>query len=371
MKDTKYMEPAEFAKRGEGVVHFGRAPDGIPWVTEVAPAPSGAILLERARHVFRLRDAKPDFEGTPLHGIAQALDELIRNQYSQRIEIPGGESVRATILPRPLHGLIGNTLLERLFSLTARTYIRPQTSPFSGDREATRSRAEGATHVIGRDNPGVFSFQQGDACIAFPEDNRAVTVVYMTHNPAGWPSFAYRRPFMEETLTALTDATFCFQRSGNTLHEVPCGDYEEYVKQRRASSSGEWVASVRRLSLGRKLQELALAVDAMQTAGQVHGDIKPGNVLVSAEGLKLIDGLQLDPGMPSPALTPGWAAPEQVMADGVTATTDQFPVGLMLLAMVNGVLFGEETNIVVPSGGTATTRHTICLLYTSDAADEL
>ena len=31
----------------------------------------------------------------------------------------------------------------------------------------------------------------------------------------------------------------------------------------------------------------------------------------------------------------------------------------MLLAMVNGVLFGEETNIVVPSGGTATTRHTI------------
>lgn len=106
-------------------------------------------------------------------------------------------------------------------------------------------------------------------------------------------------------------------------------------------------------SLDQRLELLAGACDAVQYAHQhfvVHRDLKPSNMLVTAGGqLKLLDfgvAKLLVPGQ-SPdeadttrsllhAMTPEYAAPEQVQGRPVSAATDVYAFGVILYLLLTG-----------------------------------
>lgn len=104
---------------------------------------------------------------------------------------------------------------------------------------------------------------------------------------------------------------------------------------------------------------LMSAVTALHGLGLIHRDLKPTNVFLTPQGVKLLDfGLarhtQVDAAYTAPALTMAgsvagtlrYMAPEQVTGDPVDERTDVFALGVMLFEMLTGhIPFNAETNV--------------------------
>jgi tetratricopeptide (TPR) repeat protein len=90
-------------------------------------------------------------------------------------------------------------------------------------------------------------------------------------------------------------------------------------------------------------RQLATALSVLHQAGTLHGDLKPSNFLIVADGhqVKLLDfGLSRAIGSEErrPGGTPGYMAPEQSVGDTLTEAADWYSFGVVLYEALTGTL---------------------------------
>jgi serine/threonine-protein kinase len=88
------------------------------------------------------------------------------------------------------------------------------------------------------------------------------------------------------------------------------------------------------------------AVGMAHRRGMVHGDLKPGNILISPENRAKVTDFGLARALGESAMddgelvwgTPAYFAPEQAAGDRVMPATDVYAIGIMLYEMLSGSL---------------------------------
>jgi serine/threonine-protein kinase len=99
----------------------------------------------------------------------------------------------------------------------------------------------------------------------------------------------------------------------------------------------------------RLVDDVCGAVEYAHGRGLIHRDIKPANVLIDLQGHpRLLDfGIAFEQGAqdaPDLALTPGYAAPEQLAGQPLTTATDVYQLGVLL----RGVLVDDTGSLSMP-----------------------
>lgn len=110
-------------------------------------------------------------------------------------------------------------------------------------------------------------------------------------------------------------------------------------------------ADAERLSVEDRLRLFRQVCDAVEYAHRcnvIHRDLKPGNVLVNADGqIKLLDFgiahlIEKDPGVTALTrsgmwlMTPEYASPEQVRGEATVRTSDVYALGVILFELLTG-----------------------------------
>lgn len=191
-------------------------------------------------------------------------------------------------------------MLARFTPKSPATVAAPPASAWGDTRNA-------ATQRNVEDEPAVpVRADIGTGRLAIPLDGSQPLVVNRVDKIGAEPSFRFVRRFQAESLAALKSARFDrhIPETGDHL-EGAVSELAAYRKARREvlHSRQYWGLACRvdRAEIVQRLADVAGQLHHLHEGGRIHGDVKPSNILITSSGVRIIDSLDLTPGIKSPA----------------------------------------------------------------------
>jgi hypothetical protein len=322
-------------------VVLGDGPDGLPLILRVERRASVEAAVRMA--LGHPPTLEPEIERT----LGQLENAVSTSARAAGIFEVRGE-VRGTRLYRT-HATVGTLLGE---SMLARILGAQSPLILAEDRFAPSSRPERVTNTavlaaVSRATSPV-TLMKGLATkrhVAVPLRPGSAYLVEEPNGEGGIEPDSIE-PLRFEDLRPVPSARF--HARGRREVDGALNDLDAYKKAVFENPSIGW--SVDASDVGQMVVQLARSLVAVHDEGRVHADVKPANTVVTATGAVAIDPIGVTIGQVSPGATPGWAAPEQILARAVVPSTDVYPLGLMVARLLGAAIYGEERSFLVPIG---------------------
>jgi len=129
--------------------------------------------------------------------------------------------------------------------------------------------------------------------------------------------------------------------------------YAKYQKEVANNSNKSLYLRVSRKRVAELISTMFAKLSDLHRKGLVHCDLKPQNILCLADGLTPFDSVNVKNGDIAAGMTANYCAPEQILTRPVSFATDIYNLGLMILSVVDGVVYGKTSTYVIPTGGTS------------------
>lgn len=337
--DARELEHAPTA-----LVHFGIAPDGLPWLLDVDRSNRMRNLFSAVLSSFGLStlDELPD-------SVRSAVEQDVAAGLMgvHEVELPGTGTKSAYVTRRSALQICGRTLLSQILESKPRRYEAPEPD-----------------HMIARTNTAAYNPEELERAIIESQSGRQLMVTLEGDSWIGTvrpddkalrtPTGPFRRAVFE-SLAALPGTVASVSAQTGETWRAPVADPGEYLGVlTRASETfnGGWVSyQVQRSAVLGVLCGVAEMIGERHARGLVHADLSPGNVLIDNGKPVSFDGLDIEIGNVAQAGTFDWSAPESIVGKPLDPRADVYALGKMLCALVGGVPYGEVVEYVVPTGG--------------------
>lgn len=312
------------------LVALGNAEDGLPMALQILRSDNLTLPLSELSNILPDLDKKSHSRqlNSRINGIVRGAEKASKNRGIRSIMLPTGDEVKCYITRLKICDLFSDTILTSLLP-----------SPLTGGDPQTEK-------LLSQDWKVISSPTAHNRFLAISlQDDRKFVVESNSHDGK---TSTFVRDFLHESLSSIAEADYQVCTADRVLSTGKLDAFVPGLKrdfELLGDLSGR--ANVRvtfrvsRLDVAKLILQIVRAIEGYARRRVIHGDVKPQNCLVTAEGVRLIDPLETPFGTVSTALTSAWAAPEQIAMQPVTGGTDLYPVGLLLASLFSAPLVGE------------------------------
>lgn len=348
------------------ICHIGHAEDGLPLLLRVVRSEQG--------HLAQLVDSLAAELSQPglltdrdlLSGLHQSLEQQIRSSWSQKrlfpVRLQDGSTQEMFVTSQTLSKMFQSLFAVLLdaaqnHSVPARKPEARAPTPPPPPKSDTEYATRHTTVIMAvnddarGETPPLVSVGGMNRFLGIaPDDGRCYSVGI---DDGAWVVW---RPFLHESLaSSMPDGRFAIRAAGQTVHSGPIPTFQQQLFDAAvdlASAASTLPLKtffiLSRQAVVKLILETATALTALHAKGEVHGDLKPRNIMLTPDGPVLIDAFQLSEGQFAPGWTPHWSPPELVLGEPVSSRTDTYPLGCMLAAALAGLLVGEVRKFKTP-----------------------
>ncbi|BBM86032.1 protein kinase domain-containing protein [Candidatus Uabimicrobium amorphum] len=336
------------------MVSLVKSPDGIPWGISIYRGKSPNEYIQPIA-VSLGYDPLPEKWGTKFEELACSVQKIIDDRQFFQLEHKN-KNHEFYILSCNMKQLFGKTILRRMIDKFEDT----KSDTYCRDSSIEDSRSY---HLDEENSPQAQIIQKkieerlhaSSPKLAIQTDGNKLGIIRLRQDR----SVLWERYFISEDLTHLKTGKFYAYVANNIIAEGSLG--KKYLELRKPGvfNNYQWKFKVKVSEILHHLAELTFSLHESHQKGIVHADLKPENILITKKGMIAIDSMEAMIGKNSKGMTKRYAAPEQIMRETVSPQTDQYAFGVILAELLGGVIYGEEVNFIIPTGGSGSTRMTI------------